>query len=172
MDLPSSPSKAVKKGKLAKKKAKAVMVDLASSPSKRDKRDRLAKNEREATMVDLASSPSKGAMVDLVNSPSKGVIFVRYTRGKIRTQRNVMIVPPESEPIRNEVCVLFNDKVQKKFKFTLRWVHTLTFFCLKFTKYLILHNLLSVPAHIFNYCYSNSMFSAVGGCSFSVPTNN
>uniref|UniRef100_A0A2N9GXI5 Aminotransferase-like plant mobile domain-containing protein n=1 Tax=Fagus sylvatica TaxID=28930 RepID=A0A2N9GXI5_FAGSY len=36
VDLPSSPSKAVKRGKPAKKKAKAAMVDLASSPSKRD----------------------------------------------------------------------------------------------------------------------------------------
>uniref|UniRef100_A0A2N9GHQ8 Aminotransferase-like plant mobile domain-containing protein n=1 Tax=Fagus sylvatica TaxID=28930 RepID=A0A2N9GHQ8_FAGSY len=65
VDLPSSPSKAVKRGKPAKKKAKAAMVDLASSLSKRVKRGRLAKNEREAAMVDLANSPSKGAMVDL-----------------------------------------------------------------------------------------------------------
>uniref|UniRef100_A0A2N9IXA0 Uncharacterized protein n=1 Tax=Fagus sylvatica TaxID=28930 RepID=A0A2N9IXA0_FAGSY len=109
VDLPSSSSKAVKRGKPAKKKTKAAMVDLASSPSKRDKRGkpakneweaaavmvdlastpsklakrgRPAKNEGEATMVDLASSLSKGAMVDLVSSPSKGVTFVRYTRGK------------------------------------------------------------------------------------------
>uniref|UniRef100_A0A2N9H6N9 Protein FAR1-RELATED SEQUENCE n=1 Tax=Fagus sylvatica TaxID=28930 RepID=A0A2N9H6N9_FAGSY len=48
VDLPNSPSKAVKRGKPAKKKAKAAMVDLASSPSKWD-------NEGEAavTMVDL-----------------------------------------------------------------------------------------------------------------------
>uniref|UniRef100_A0A2N9GDI8 Aminotransferase-like plant mobile domain-containing protein n=1 Tax=Fagus sylvatica TaxID=28930 RepID=A0A2N9GDI8_FAGSY len=61
VDLPSSPSKAIKKGKPAKKKAKTAMVDLASSPSKRDKRGRPAKNEGEAAaaMVDLASSPSK-----------------------------------------------------------------------------------------------------------------
>uniref|UniRef100_A0A2N9HD47 Uncharacterized protein n=1 Tax=Fagus sylvatica TaxID=28930 RepID=A0A2N9HD47_FAGSY len=65
VDLPSSLSKAVKRGKPAKKKAKVAMVDLASSPSKRDKRGRPAKNEGEAAMVDLASSPSKGAMVDL-----------------------------------------------------------------------------------------------------------
>jgi hypothetical protein len=89
-----------------------------------------------------------------------------------------MIVPPKTKPIRiqsidrNEVCVLFNDKVLKKCKFTLCWVHALTFFCLKITKYLILHNLLSVPAHIFNYYCSNSMFLVVGGCSFSVPANN
>uniref|UniRef100_A0A2N9EMM0 Uncharacterized protein n=1 Tax=Fagus sylvatica TaxID=28930 RepID=A0A2N9EMM0_FAGSY len=75
VDLPSSPSKAVKRGKPAKKKAKAAMVHLASSPSKVVKRGRLAKNEGEAAMVDLASSPSKGAMVDLVSSPSKGVPF-------------------------------------------------------------------------------------------------
>jgi hypothetical protein len=80
VDLPSSPSKAVKRGKPAKKKAKAAMVDLASSLSKRVKRGRLAKNEREAAMVDLANSPSKGAMVDLVSSPSKGVQFVRYIK--------------------------------------------------------------------------------------------
>ena len=67
VDLPSSPSKAVKKGKPAKKKAKAAMVDLASSPSKRD-------NEREAA----------AAMVDLVSSPSKGVTSVTYTRAKDR----------------------------------------------------------------------------------------
>jgi hypothetical protein len=120
VDLPSSPSKAVKRGKPAKKKAKAAMVDLASSLSKRVKRGRLAKNEREAAMVDLANSPSKGEMVDLVSSPSKGVQFVRYIRGKTRAQRNLMIVPPKSEPVRiqsidrNEVRVLFNDKVLKK----------------------------------------------------------
>uniref|UniRef100_A0A2N9IS89 Aminotransferase-like plant mobile domain-containing protein n=1 Tax=Fagus sylvatica TaxID=28930 RepID=A0A2N9IS89_FAGSY len=104
VDLPSSPSKAVKRGKPAKKKAKAAMVDLASSPSKRDKRGRLANNEGEATiaMVDLAISSSKRAMVDLVSSPSKVATFVRYTGGKARAQRNVMIVPLESEPVRNE----------------------------------------------------------------------
>ena len=114
MDLPSSPSKAVKRGKPAKKKAKAATVDLASSPSKRD-------NEREAV----------AAMVDLVSSPSKGATSVRYTRTKTRTQKNVMIVPPESEPIKNEVRVLFNDKVLKKCNFTLCWVHALTFFLFK-----------------------------------------
>jgi hypothetical protein len=147
------------RGKPAKKKAKAAMVDLASSPSKQD-------NEGEAAAAAAA------AMVDLVSSPSKGATSVRYTRAKTRAQKNVMIVPPESEPVRNEVRVLFNDKVLKKCKFTLCWVHTLTFFCLKITKYLILHNLLSVPAHIFNYCCSNSIFSTVGGCSFSVPANS
>ena len=150
------------------------MVDLASSPSKQDKRGKPANNEREAVaaMVDLASSSSKGAMVDLVSSPSKEATFIRYTRGKTRAQRNVIIVPPESEPVRNEVHVLFNDKVLKKCKFTLYWVHALTFFCLKITKYLFLHNLLSMPAHIFNYCCSNSMFSTVGGYLFSVPANS
>ena len=174
VDLPNSPSKAVKRGKPAKKKAKAAMADLASSPSKRDKRGRLANNEGEAAavMVDLASSSSRGAMVDLVSSLSKGATFVRYTRGKTQTQRNVMIVPPESELVRNEVRVLFNDKVLKKCKFTLCWVHALTFFCLKIIKYLILHNLLFVPAHIFNYSYSNSMFSTVSRYSFSVPANS
>ena len=116
------PSKVVKRDKPAKKKAKAAMVDLASSLSKRDKRGRPAKNEGEAAtvMVDLASSLLKGAMVNLVSSPSKGVPFVRYIRGKTRAQRNVMMVPPELEPIRiqsidrNEVCVLFDDKVLKK----------------------------------------------------------
>uniref|UniRef100_A0A2N9IPD5 Aminotransferase-like plant mobile domain-containing protein n=1 Tax=Fagus sylvatica TaxID=28930 RepID=A0A2N9IPD5_FAGSY len=48
VDLPSSPSKAVKRGKPAKKKAKAAMVDLASSPSKRDN-----EGEAAAAMVDL-----------------------------------------------------------------------------------------------------------------------
>jgi hypothetical protein len=113
VDLPSSPSKAVKRDKPVKKKAKAAMVDLASSPSKRDKRDRPAnnegeaaaamvdlassplklakrgrpaKNEGEAAMVDLANSPSKGVMVDLVSSSSKEATFVRYTRGKTRAQ--------------------------------------------------------------------------------------
>jgi hypothetical protein len=46
VDLPSSPSKAVKRGKPAKKKAKAAMVDLASSPSKRD-------NENEGRQLQL-----------------------------------------------------------------------------------------------------------------------
>ena len=82
MDLPSSLPKAVKRGKLGKKKAKVVMVDLASSPSKRVKRGRPAKNEGETAMLDLASSPSKGAMVDLVSLLSKGVTFVGYIRGK------------------------------------------------------------------------------------------
>uniref|UniRef100_A0A2N9FMB7 Uncharacterized protein n=1 Tax=Fagus sylvatica TaxID=28930 RepID=A0A2N9FMB7_FAGSY len=89
VDLPSLPSKAVKRDKPTKKKAKAAVVDLVSSPLKRDKRGRPAKNEGEAatTMVDLASSPSKlakrgrltknegeAAMVDLASSPSKGVL--------------------------------------------------------------------------------------------------
>uniref|UniRef100_A0A2N9E722 Aminotransferase-like plant mobile domain-containing protein n=1 Tax=Fagus sylvatica TaxID=28930 RepID=A0A2N9E722_FAGSY len=87
VDLPSSLSKAVKRGKPAKKKAKAAMVDLASSPSKQD-------NEGEAAAA--------AAMVDLVSSPSKGATSVRYTRAKTRAQKNVMIVPPESEPVRNE----------------------------------------------------------------------
>jgi hypothetical protein len=118
VDLPSSPSKAVKRGKPAKKKAKAVMVDLASSPSKQDMRGRLANNEGEAA----------AATVDLVSSPLKGVTSVRYTRGKTQAQKNVMIVPPESEPIRNEIRVLFIDKILKKCKFSLCWVHALTFF--------------------------------------------
>ena len=131
-------------------------------------------------MVDLASSPLKwdnegeaaATMVDLVSSPSKGATGVRYTRVKTLAQKNIMIVPLKSELVRNDVRVLFNDKVIKKYKFTLCWVHALTFFCLKITKYLILHNLLSVPAHIFNYCCSNSMFLVVGGCSLPVPTNS
>ena len=96
------------------------MVDLASSPSKGVKRGRPAKNEGKAAMVDLASSPSKGAMVDLVSSPSKGVPFMRYTREKTRAQKNLMIVPHQPESVRiqsidtNEVRVLFNDKVLKK----------------------------------------------------------
>ena len=120
MDLPSAPSKAVKRVKPAKKKAKAAMVHLASSPSKVVKRGRLTKNEREEAMVDLASSPSTGAMVHLVSSPSEGVSFMRYTREKTRAQRNLMIVPHEPEPARiqsidtNEVRVLFNDKIVKK----------------------------------------------------------
>ena len=77
MDLPSSPSKAVKRDKPAKKKAKAAMVDLASSPSKRD-------NEGKAA----------AAVVDLVSSPSKGPTTVRNTRAKIRAQKNLMRVPP------------------------------------------------------------------------------
>ena len=114
VDLPSSLSKAVKRGKPTKKKPKVAMVDLASSPLKRD-------NEGEAA----------AAMVDLVSSPSKRTTSMRYTRAKTRVQKNVMIVPPESEPVRNEIRVLFNDKVLKKCKFTLCWVHTLTFFLFK-----------------------------------------
>jgi hypothetical protein len=48
--------------------------------------------------------------------------------GKTQAQRNVMIVPPELDLVRNEVRVLFNYKVLKKCKFTLCWVHALTFF--------------------------------------------
>jgi hypothetical protein len=77
VDLPSSPSKAIKRGKPVKKKVKAAIVDLASSPSKRD-------NEGEVAV----------AMVDLVSSPSKGPTSVRYTRMKTRAQKNVMTVPP------------------------------------------------------------------------------
>jgi hypothetical protein len=56
MNLPNSLSKAIKRDKPAKKKAKAAMVDLASSPSKWDN-----EGETAATMVDLVSSLSKGA---------------------------------------------------------------------------------------------------------------
>ena len=73
------------------------MVDLASSPSKWD-------NEGEAT----------AAVVDLVSSQLKGATTVRCTRAaKTRPQKKVQIVPPESEPIRNEVRVLFKNKVIK-----------------------------------------------------------
>ena len=116
VDLPSSPSKAMKRGKRAKKKAKVAMVDLASSPSKQN-------NEGEAA----------ANVVDLVSSPSKGPTTVRYTRAKTRAQKNAMIVPPQSEPVNVEVRVLFNNKVLKKCKFTLCWVHALTFFGLKIT---------------------------------------
>uniref|UniRef100_A0A2N9G073 Aminotransferase-like plant mobile domain-containing protein n=1 Tax=Fagus sylvatica TaxID=28930 RepID=A0A2N9G073_FAGSY len=89
VDLPSSPSKAVKRGKAAKKKAKVAVVDLASSPSKRD-------NAGEAA----------AAVVDLVSSPSKGATSVTYTRAKTRAHKNLMIVAPQSdpqsEPVRNE----------------------------------------------------------------------
>ena len=103
VDLPSSPSKTVKRGKAAKrgktakKKVKVAMVDLASSPSKRD-------NAGEAA----------AAVMDLVSSPSKGATSVRYTRAKPRAHKNLMIVAPESEPVRNEVRVLYNDKLLKK----------------------------------------------------------
>jgi hypothetical protein len=107
----------VKRGKPAKKKAKAAMMDLASSPSKWD-------NEGEAAAV----------VVDLVSSPSKGATTVRYIRAaKTRAQKKVQIVPPQSEPVRNEVRVLFKNKIIKKCKFTLCWDHALTFFCLKIT---------------------------------------
>ena len=73
-------------------------------------------------MVDLASSPSKqdnegeivAAMVDLVTSPSQGATNVTYTRAKIRAHKNRMIVASHSEPVRNEVRVLCNDKLLKK----------------------------------------------------------
>uniref|UniRef100_A0A2N9J1H6 Aminotransferase-like plant mobile domain-containing protein n=1 Tax=Fagus sylvatica TaxID=28930 RepID=A0A2N9J1H6_FAGSY len=85
VDLPSSPSKAIKRGKAAKKKAKVAMVDLASSPSKRDD-----------------AGEAAAAVVDLVSSPSKGATSVRYTRAKTRAHKNLMIVAPQSEPVRNE----------------------------------------------------------------------
>uniref|UniRef100_A0A2N9ILZ4 Aminotransferase-like plant mobile domain-containing protein n=1 Tax=Fagus sylvatica TaxID=28930 RepID=A0A2N9ILZ4_FAGSY len=66
-------------------KAKVAVVDLASSPSKRD-------NAGEAA----------AAMVDLVSSPSKGATSVTYTRAKTRAHKNLMIVAPHSEPVRNE----------------------------------------------------------------------
>jgi hypothetical protein len=100
VDLPSSPSKAAKRGKAAKrdkaakKKAKVAVVDLASSPSKRDDA-----GEAAAAVVDLASSPSKGAA------------SVTYTRAKTRAHKSPMIVAPHSEPVRNEVRVLCNDKL-------------------------------------------------------------
>ena len=97
MDLPSSPSKAVKRGKAAKKKAKVAMVDLASSPSKPD-------NAGEAA----------AAVVDLMSSPSKWATSVKYTRAKTWAHKNLMIVAPQSEPVRNKVRVLFNDKLLKK----------------------------------------------------------
>uniref|UniRef100_A0A2N9HPA1 Uncharacterized protein n=1 Tax=Fagus sylvatica TaxID=28930 RepID=A0A2N9HPA1_FAGSY len=88
VDLPSSPSKAVKRGKAAKKKAKVAVVDLASSPSKQD-------NAGEAA----------AAVVDLVSSPSKGATSVTYTRAKTRAHKNLMIVAPHSEPVRNELLM-------------------------------------------------------------------
>jgi hypothetical protein len=77
VDLPNSPSKAVKRGKAAKKKAKVAMVDLASSPSKRDD-----------------AGEAAAAVVDLVSSPSKGATSLRYTRAKTRAHKNLMIVAP------------------------------------------------------------------------------
>ena len=74
-----------------------AMVDLVSSPSKRD-------NAREAA----------AAVVDLVSSPSKGATSVTYTRAKTRAHKNLMIVAPHSELVRNEVRVLCNDKLLKK----------------------------------------------------------
>ena len=73
------------------------MVDLASSPSKRD-------NAGEAA----------AAVVDLMSSPSKGATSVKYTRAKTRAHKNLMIVAPQSEPVRIEVRVLCNDKLLKK----------------------------------------------------------
>ena len=73
------------------------MVDLTSSPSKRD-------NVGEAA----------AAVVDLVSSPSKGATSVTYTRAKTWAHKNLMIVAPQSEPVRNEVRVLCNDKLLKK----------------------------------------------------------
>jgi hypothetical protein len=120
VDLPSSPSpsKVYKRGKPAKKKANAAMVDLASSPSKQYNEGEAA---AAAAVVDLASSPLKRdnegeaavAVVDLVSSPSKGPTTVRNTRAKIRAQKNLMRVPPQSEPVNVEVRVLFNNKVLK-----------------------------------------------------------
>uniref|UniRef100_A0A2N9H970 Ubiquitin-like protease family profile domain-containing protein n=1 Tax=Fagus sylvatica TaxID=28930 RepID=A0A2N9H970_FAGSY len=78
-------SKAAKRGKAAKKKAKVAVVDVASSPSKQD-------NAGEAA----------AAMVDLVSSPSKGATSVTYTRAKTRAHKNLMIVAPHSEPVINE----------------------------------------------------------------------
>jgi hypothetical protein len=97
VDLPSSPSKAVKRGKAAKKKAKVALVDLASSPSKRDD-----------------AGEAAAAVVDLVSSPSKEATSLKYTRAKTRAHKNLMIVAPQSEPVRNEVHVLCNDKLLKK----------------------------------------------------------
>jgi hypothetical protein len=88
VDLPSSPSKTVKRGKTAKKKAKVAVVDLASLPSKQDNA-----GEAAATVVDLVSSQSKGAT------------SVTYTRAKTRAHKNLMIVAPHSEPVGNEVRV-------------------------------------------------------------------
>uniref|UniRef100_A0A2N9HKH0 Aminotransferase-like plant mobile domain-containing protein n=1 Tax=Fagus sylvatica TaxID=28930 RepID=A0A2N9HKH0_FAGSY len=81
-----------RQSKAAKKKAKVAVVDLASSPSKRD-------NAGEAA----------AAMVDLVSSPSKGATSVTYTRAKTRAHKNLMIVAPHSEPVRNEAIKLKDD---------------------------------------------------------------
>uniref|UniRef100_A0A2N9IQ62 Aminotransferase-like plant mobile domain-containing protein n=1 Tax=Fagus sylvatica TaxID=28930 RepID=A0A2N9IQ62_FAGSY len=86
-----------RQGKAAKKKAKVAMVDLASSPSKRD-------NAGEAA----------AAVVDLVSSPSKGATSVTYTRAKTRAHKNLMIVAPQSEPVRNEVVDTFKDVLMQK----------------------------------------------------------
>uniref|UniRef100_A0A2N9HZ13 Ubiquitin-like protease family profile domain-containing protein n=1 Tax=Fagus sylvatica TaxID=28930 RepID=A0A2N9HZ13_FAGSY len=59
VDLPSSPSKAVKRGKAAKKKAKVAVVDLASSPSKRDNA-----GEAAAAMVDLPTAADEAVLAD------------------------------------------------------------------------------------------------------------
>uniref|UniRef100_A0A2N9ETW2 Aminotransferase-like plant mobile domain-containing protein n=1 Tax=Fagus sylvatica TaxID=28930 RepID=A0A2N9ETW2_FAGSY len=102
VDLPSSPSKAVKRGKPAKKKAKAAMVDLASSPSKRD-------NEGEAA----------AAVVDLVSSPSKGATTVRYTRAaKTRAQKKWVDAHFLYQPTAHDEAVLAD--FRKKWSFATR----------------------------------------------------
>ena len=110
-------------------------------------------------MVDLANSPSKGPMVDLVSSPTKRAHLLRYTRGeKTRAQKNLMLIPFQSELVKsesmetNEVGVLFNDKVLKKMQvyFMLGSFFNFFFFFFykKITKYIILHKLLFIPTHI------------------------
>uniref|UniRef100_A0A2N9GSI5 Aminotransferase-like plant mobile domain-containing protein n=1 Tax=Fagus sylvatica TaxID=28930 RepID=A0A2N9GSI5_FAGSY len=72
-------------------KAKVALVDLASSPSKRDD-----------------AGEAAAAVVDLVSSPSKGATSLKYTRAntraKTRAHKNLMIVAPQSEPVRNELA--------------------------------------------------------------------
>uniref|UniRef100_A0A2N9J6F3 Aminotransferase-like plant mobile domain-containing protein n=1 Tax=Fagus sylvatica TaxID=28930 RepID=A0A2N9J6F3_FAGSY len=71
------------------------IVDLPSSPSKAVKRGKAAKRGEAAA-----------AVVDLVSSPSKGATSLKYTRAntraKTRAHKNLMIVAPQSEPVRNE----------------------------------------------------------------------
>uniref|UniRef100_A0A2N9GSK1 Aminotransferase-like plant mobile domain-containing protein n=1 Tax=Fagus sylvatica TaxID=28930 RepID=A0A2N9GSK1_FAGSY len=108
MDLPSSPSKAVKRGKPVKKKAKAAMVDLASSPSKRD-------NEGKPAV----------AMVNLVSSPSKGPTSVRASG----VDSNEVAFSTETYEITGrDVSSLLGDQAQEE---SSRWISTAVVDCFK-----------------------------------------
>uniref|UniRef100_A0A2N9GQH8 Aminotransferase-like plant mobile domain-containing protein n=1 Tax=Fagus sylvatica TaxID=28930 RepID=A0A2N9GQH8_FAGSY len=125
VDLPSSPSpsKVYKRGKPAKKKAKAAMVDLASSPSKRDN-----EGEAAAAVVDLVSSPSKGPTTPTADDEAVLADFRKKwggaTRRATRRRSNEVAISTKTYEITGqEVSSLLGDQAQDDGS---RWISTAT----------------------------------------------